>query len=43
MSFSLDTLNDLAGAGRVYQPVFIRITRESRFPSQPGGKELEHG
>ena len=35
--------DDHAGASGVYQPVFIRITRESRFPSQPGGKELEHG
>ena len=39
----MDPADDHAGAGGVYQPVFIRITRESRFPSQPGGKELEHG
>jgi hypothetical protein len=39
----MDFADDHFGAGGVYQPVFIRITRESRFPSQPGGKELEHG
>lgn len=34
----MDFADDHFGAGGVYQPVFIRITRESRFPSQPGGK-----
>jgi hypothetical protein len=32
----MDTADDHPGAGRVYQPVFIRITRESGFPVQPG-------
>lgn len=46
----MDTADDHPGAGRVYQPVFIRITRESGFPNQQGNqinqsveKELEHG
>ncbi|WP_462391819.1 hypothetical protein [Parasutterella excrementihominis] len=30
--------DDHFGAGRVYQPYFVRVTRESCFSTQPGGE-----